>query len=59
MQMYYDCNVLYDMTWQQKVGIAEQVRAVVARQRHGKHVSAAADTETATEDMVFCAVISR
>jgi phosphosulfolactate phosphohydrolase-like enzyme len=35
-----------------------QVKVVIARQRHGKHVSAATDTDTAIEDMVFCAVIA-
>jgi hypothetical protein len=32
----------------------ERVEAVIARQRHGKHVLAARDTDAKIEDAVFC-----
>jgi hypothetical protein len=36
-----------------KTGVVEQVQAVIARQRYGKHLSAATDTDARIEDAVF------
>jgi hypothetical protein len=36
-----------------KAGTAERVEAIIARQRHGKHVSAATDTDATTEFVVL------
>jgi hypothetical protein len=36
-----------------KAGIMERVQTVIARQRHGKDVSASTDTDETTDDAVF------
>lgn len=36
-----------------KAGIMERVEALIARRRHGKHVSALTDTDETTEGAVF------
>jgi hypothetical protein len=36
-----------------KPGTVERVEAIIARQRHGKHVSATTDTDATTEYAVF------
>jgi hypothetical protein len=37
----------------------EQVEVVISRQWHGKHISAATDTDTTIENMVFYAAVVR
>jgi hypothetical protein len=49
-------NILFpNVTWRMKAGIVKRVEAVIARQRHGKHVSAARDTDATIEDVVYSA----
>jgi hypothetical protein len=36
-----------------KAGTVERVEAIIARQQHGKHVSATTDTDPTTEYAVF------
>jgi hypothetical protein len=36
------------------IGAVETVETVIARQRHGKHVSVVTDTDASVEDAVFC-----
>jgi hypothetical protein len=51
LSFHYKLSTTYDK-WEQ-TGIVQRVEAVIARQRHGKRVSAAANNDAIIEEAVF------
>jgi hypothetical protein len=47
------CVYIYIVTWRPKAGIGEPEETFIVRQRLGKHINAATNTQTTIEEMAF------